>query len=269
MSKNYSDIELHELINEPWEFSDKPLMLFTSYALNCLIEAAQPNEDEDAESFNFWGSAMPENIYDSVINNSIREFCDAAANGGKIDIKNRIYSVRKLNEKNKSLLDKIFSFQKINGGRIMDKSGVLKVSAILCKDGADKKTELTKNRNFLRAVIMIAEDDKNGGWDKLTDMEIAIYCWALFYHRERKNDLQKFISAYKDYLYVSKKDIISCWIGSARAEGKPSGMYTFDAERTQEWNCKNNQKSIIKNVSENDAYDYWYETAIKGTFKPV
>ena len=43
----YDEIELYQLMNEPWEISDRPYLLHAAYALSCLSEALEDDSDDD------------------------------------------------------------------------------------------------------------------------------------------------------------------------------------------------------------------------------
>ena len=64
MNKNdyglYDDLELYQLMNEPWEVTDCPYLLHAAYALSCLSEALE-DEDEE-EQTEIWGKKIPERI---------------------------------------------------------------------------------------------------------------------------------------------------------------------------------------------------------------
>lgn len=125
------------------------------------------------------------------------------------------------------------------------------------------------NRTYLRQIIMLAEDDANNGWDKLTDIEVAIYCWALFYNKYQVDNWILFKQKYKEHLYVEEVDIFSCFNDKATLRQGPIGMYTFSKNKVQEWNKANKQKSIAVEIPIQKAEDYWYDVALQSTFKPI
>lgn len=267
--KKFTDTELYELMNEPWEVADRPYLLHAAYALSCLYETLVPDNDDEIENFSIWGQKIPEKVLKSIVKNVAENFIGAARNGGRIDINGKGYSIRKVNAFNPAILTEIFDFPLENGEYTIVKEGVRSLATVECMSYQDDKEQFTKNRWFLRAVILIAEDDKNNGWDKLTDMEIAVYCWAQFYHKYGNNNETQFISEYKDYLYVGKRDMIGCWTDYAEKAERPNGLYTFDYLKVMQWNKGSNQKSIVDRISEQEAEDYWYDTALKTTFKPA
>ena len=265
----YDDLELYQLMNEPWEISDRPYLLHAAYALSCLSEALEDESDEDAERTEIWGKTIPERILKSVLRNVTEGFNDAARHGTRIDVWGRAYSVRKANAYDPKRLGDIFDFPFKDGEYTVTKEGIKKLAD--CGHGSfqDNKDKLKANKNFLRKVIKLAEDDENGGWDKLTDMEVAVYCWARFYHRFQCDNEVQFESKYKKHLYVSMDEIHGCIDEHAATKGRLHGMYCFDHEKVMGWNDRNGQLSVINEISDQEAEDYWYEIAIKKSFRPI
>lgn len=129
------------------------------------------------------------------------------------------------------------------------------------------KQDFSDNKSYLRKVIMVAEDDVHDGWSKLTDIEITLYLWALYYHKYKKENIASFRARFKNDLYTSIEDDKQCWNQIAKLQDKPQGLYTFSANEIRNWNRLHHQKSIIDNVDGNRANDYWFDTAIKTSFK--
>ena len=76
---SYDDLELYQLMNEPWEVTDRPYLLHAAYALSCLSEALEDDDEED-EKKEIWGKTIPERILKSVVKNAAQNFNDAADN---------------------------------------------------------------------------------------------------------------------------------------------------------------------------------------------
>lgn len=271
----YDDMELYKLMDNPLELADKPYLLHAAYALSCLSEAVSDDDDE-CDPKNIWGKRIPERILSSVVRNAAENFNDAAQNRLRIDVWGRPCSVRKQNKYNPDRLLDIFNFRLDDGEYIIEKSGVMKLGASKQADYQSNKDLLSKNKNFLRKVIMLAEDDENDGWEKLTDMEVSVYCWALFIHKLQSDSLQNrrnnvmsvFMEEYKKHLYVTMEDLMSCVCDSQDGRVRPQ-MYLFDCEKVLNWNEKKKQKSVVCDISDEDAENYWYDTALKTTFKRV
>ena len=269
----YSEQDLNLLLNEPWEISDRPYMLHAAYAISCLFEAAFPIDDEDElEKDDIWGCTVPKKILERLIKDVTESFNDAAVNGKRVDIWGKQYSVRKPNAYDHKRLNLIFDFPLQDDEYVITKDGIKNlcgpVSDILQKYETTLE-ESRANKLYLRQVVMLAEDDENNGWDKLTDMEIAMYCWALYYNKHQSENLKEFQQLYKDYLYVKVNEIKSCLTEKALLRERPQGMYTFSEKKVKQWNEEADQRSYAAKISKEDADNYWYETALKTTFKPV
>lgn len=272
--KPYSDYDIHIFFSEPREISDKPYMLHAAFLLSCLFEAYTPDEsDEDEEGDSIpledtWNWKIPQTVLNSIVKNANEQFIYASDNGTQIDIWGRGYSIRKPNAYDKSRLNNIFNFPIDGDDYIVTKSGVINLMGDVKSDAHLRyKDEFSDNKEYLRKVIMVAEDDEHNGWDKLTDMEVTMYLWAIFYRKnECENDII-FREKYKKDLYTSVNDDKSCWNSIAQLNSKPYGLYTFSACKVREWNKQHCQQSIIDKVDQQKADDYWYNVAIRTTCK--
>lgn len=270
----YQEEELKVLLNEPWEISDDPFKLHAAYALSCLYEAVIPDPDEDEELPEhdaIFGMTIPQKFLDRVVADAMENFNAAATNYGKIDVWGKSYAIRKRNAYDHTRINQIFKFPLKNGEYQIVKEGVidLKGCAASRSKYEDSIDELKLNKTYLRQIIMLAEDDDNDGYDKLTDMEISVYCWAQYYNKSQSDNFMEFLAKYKDYLYVSEGEMKACWNYHSELRGKPRGMYCFSATKVKQWNQNEGQKSIAETISPEEADNYWYETALKTTFKPI
>lgn len=271
MKKNnydsYDNIELYQLMSEPWEITDRPYLLHAAYALSCLSEALE--DDEEDEKTTIWGKTIPEQILKSIVKNAAENFNDAAHNGTRIDVFGRTYSIRKPNAYDPKRLKDIFDFPLNNGEYTITYEGVKKLVDGEHFGFQQNKEVFNANKSFLRKVIMTAEDDANDGWDKLTDMEVAVYCWAKYYHRFQNDNEIAFAEKYKEYLYVSIDEIRNCLNEHSTKNNCLHGMYCFDYAKVMNWNKENRQHSVIDSISDEEADDYWHNTALKKSFKPL
>lgn len=267
----YSEDELDTLLKEPWEVSDRPFMLHAAYALSCLYDLCA-DEEEEFDVEDIWGGQIPQKILDRLVEDVKADFNDAASNRKSVRIWSKTYSIRKVNAYDHNRLHLIFNFPLENGEYTITKEGVLNLSGPTMK-GLEKyqvsKEQSQANRTYLRQIIKLAEDDKNNGWDKLTDMEIVVYCWALFYNKYQYDNFVHFSKEYADYLYVKESAILDCLNEKGTLMRRPSGMYAFSHEKVMEWNKANGQKSYADTIPTNEADDYWYDVALKKTFKPI
>lgn len=269
----YSSSEIDVLLHEPWEISDQPYRLHAAYALSTLFDVCAPDMEEEDEfkAEDMWGCRIPKRIIDHLSNEIMTDFNDAATRYKTIRIWGKQYPVRKVNAYDHNRLNLVFAFPEENGDYIITKNGVLNLSGVI--SDSLKKYEITKdqasaNRLYLRQIIKMAEDDLNNGWDRLTDMEIVLYCWGMFYNKHQADNFVLFKHKYKDYIYVKESDIMNCLNVKSAVRQRPTGMYAFSYEKVQEWNLINKQKSDAALIPPKEAEDYWYDVALKGTFKP-
>lgn len=273
----YDESELHLLLHEPWEVRDQPYMLHAAFALNALYEmCCDPLDDED-DTFtnpdNLWGCTVSKTILNRLVNEIATDFNDAAEYGKTFRVWGRPYSVRKVNAYDHNRLHLIFNFPTQGEDYVITKTGVLNLAKTtntpeMLNDYEVTREQAAENRLYVRQIIKLAEDDENNGWDKLTDMEIVLYCWALFYNKYQYNNFSHFKKEYKDYLYVSDIDIQSCYNAKAMLHQRPSGMYSFSKEKVLAWNETHNQQSVAISISKEDADNYWYDIACNTTFRP-
>ena len=261
----YDELELYQLMNEPWEVADRPYLLHAAYALSCLTEAMETDDEEQQE---IWGMRIPERILKSVVKNAAESFNDAADHRTRIDVWGKPYSVRKVNAYDRARLEDIFNFQLEDGEYIIAKSGVMKLATSEHLTFQNNKENLSKNKDYLRKVVMLAEDDEHDGWDKLTDMEVAMYCWAQYYQKHQDNNEVVFMDEYKLYIPVSINEIHKCLNEYSTIMTRLHGLYSFDRNKVMEWNDSHQQTSYADKIPKDKADDYWYDTALKTTFKP-
>lgn len=268
----YDVSDIDTLLNEPWEISDQPFMLHAAYALNCLYDIVAPEDDEEFAPDDIWGNKIEKKILDRLVLDIQDDFNDAATNRKPVRIWDKGYTIRKVNAYDHSRLHLIFNFPIENGEYTITKEGVLNLAGVidpLLKPYEASKEQAQINRTYLRQIIMLAEDDENNGWDQLTDMEIVVYCWALFYNRQQFDNFIQFKKEYKDYFYVTEKEIFNCLNEKSTLRQKPIGLYAFSYDKIQEWNKTHGQESAANKIPASDAEDYWYEVALKKTFKPI
>lgn len=273
----YEPSDIRTLMYEPWEVSDQPYRLHAAYALSCLCDAIAPVVDEDEPQEDdprncIWGMSVPKNIIDRLALDIQEDFNDAARNYKRIKVWNHYYAIRKVNAFDTKRLHLIFRFPLNNGEYTITREGIMNLvspTPEALKPYEVSRNEAKANRTFGRQVIMLAEDDKKKGWDKLTDMEIIVYLWALFYNKYQNYNFLQFKQEYKDYLYVTDKDIKSCYNKKSAFSDRPEGMFPFSATKVQEWNELHNQKSYAANIAAEDAENYWYDVALNKSFKPI
>ena len=273
--QSYSTSDIDTLMKEPWEISDQPFMLHAAFALSSLFDICATDSDDEDETFSpddLWGCTIPKNILDRLVLDIETDFNDAASKYKPVKIWGKTYSIRKVNSYDHSRLHLIFKFPLENGEYMITKEGVMDLRGKTPNELLSYETskeQAQANRTYLRQIIMLAENDEENGWDQLTDMEIILYCWALFYNKHQFDNFLQFKSEYKDYLYVKDSDILKCLNEKSTLRKQPIGMYAFSKDKVMKWNKDNEQPSVAAQIPASDAEDYWYETALKKTFKPI
>lgn len=271
----YSAFDIDILMCEPWEVSDQPYKLHAAYALDCLCDVLLADkEDEDDEDISrdaIWGCKASRRAIDQLAKDMAVDFNDAADNRKPIRIAGKPYSIRKVCAYDHSRIDKIFNFPTDGDNYIITKDGIMNLGGVMTealKQYENTQEQSRQNRTYLRQIIMLAEADDDG-WDKLTDMEVLLYCWAKFYNEKQSENWKQFRMEYKDYFYVTERDAKNCFIPKAAYAERPLGMYTFSYQKVMEWNNTNKQSSVAKDISSEEADNYWYDTALKTTFVPL
>lgn len=271
----YSISDIDILMKEPWEISDQPFMLHAAFALSSLYDICTPDSDDEEEPFSpddLWGSTVPKKILDRLVLDLETDFNDAASKYKPVKIWGKTYSIRKVNSYDRSRLHLIFDFPLKDEEYVVTKDGVIDLRGVASTELSTyevSKEQAKANRTYLRQIIMLAENDEENGWDQLTDMEIILYCWALFYNKHQFNNFLQFKNEYKDYLYVEDSDILKCLNEKSTLRKQPIGMYAFSRDKVMQWNKDNGQPSVADQISANEAEEYWYSTALKKTFKPI
>lgn len=256
----YIESDLYEIINEPREVSDRPYMLHAAFLISCVFESLTFEEDDEhCGKQDMWGMKIPKSVLESIVKNANEQFVYASDNGTQIDVWNKPFSIRKRNAYDKGRLGEIFKFPSEDNSYVITKEGVMNLSGISkSKARAADRDEYQDNKEYLRKVVMIAEDDENDGWDKLTDMEVSIYCWVLYYRKHESDNEKDFRKKFGKDLYTEACDDRQCWNEVALLRGTPHGLYTYSAHKVRDWNISHGQVSIIDSVDSNKAEDYWY-----------
>lgn len=267
----YSDYDIHLFFSEVREISDRPYLLHAAFLLSCLFESYTPDDEGGEENVDLehtWGWKIPQSVLKSIVKNANEEFVYASEHGIQIDIWHKGYSIRKVNAYDKTRLNRIFNFPTDGDDYIVCKDGIMNLAGSPSLDAYDKtKSEYSDNKAYLRKVIMTAEDDANNGWDKLTDMEITLYLWAIFYRKYEEENELRFREIFKKDLYTNSNDDKQCWNDLAQLNQKPHGLYTFSASKIRKWNELHHQPSVIDDIDEEKANNYWYDVAIKTSCK--
>lgn len=267
----YSQIDLSVLINETWTVRSYPYKLHAAFALSCLYDIIVTCQDEDENECgpeSIWSTKIPVSVLKHLVADIAADFNDAVENSKPIRIWGKPYSIRKTITYDPSRLIDIFDFERAGDDYIIAPEGVLNLNDIATKD-EDKngeKEQLKSNRVYFHQVFKLASDDSIDGWSKLTDMEVAMYCWVLFNSKHQdqgKNKLSIFIQKYSMYIQNVQSELLGCLVNSEADLNTPLSLYAFAQNKVKEWNAKHKQKSYAESIPPDEADDYWYNSVLK------
>ena len=237
------------MFKEPRRVSSDPYQLFAAYMISCLYELYEPdNDSETYDPENTWGWLVDKQMCDKMVKEAIEQFIEACDNDLSIDIWNRGYTIRKARLLDMKRLEDIFQFPIVNADEgdcyNVVKNGIMKLEKAV---SADKShiAEYHRNKAYLEEVIRIAKDDKNDGYDKLTDMEVTMYCWYVFYKKMDGRDYWIFRKTYEKFLYTDEDDDRACWTDKVLKTKRLDTQYLFSANKVKDWNKRHKQKSIV------------------------
>lgn len=269
--KPLSLADLNEIINKPSEVTTNPYKLFTAFAIDGLFDMCVLDEEEEQDSYkNYWGWCVPKGLLDNLIMDLADEFNDCAAKHKPLFINKKPYTIRKANQYDSKRLCHVFAFPLKDGEYQILPECIMDLSDENGSETSDfdhEREEAQRNRNYLRQVIYLAEDDDNDGWAALTDMEMIMYSWALFYSKYQSNNFRQFLSEYHSYINVDEDDIKCCLNDRSIKRGEPIGIYAFSAKKVEAWHKRNGFTSQAIKVSPQTAEDYWYDVAMKTNFR--
>lgn len=256
----YSKEELWEIQNRTRLVSSDPYKLFVAFTLAALKECC----DSDDGNFNVLGANISSDIAKTILNGCIEDFIDAIDNGNMIEIGETSYSIRNKRFIKKDLLSKVFNFDFSGDNVLVDQNSINNVS----NNNSIAKESNDRNMIYFQKIVMLA-DSSDDGYDKLTDMEAAVYCWGLFHSKNIISETgpcmyHEFYEKYKDYFGLDMFDVLGCVIDGLRF---PYHYWSFSADKIKAWNIKNKQKSIVDDIDAAEATNFWYEVALQKRFK--
>lgn len=254
----YKEYDLYDMINEPRRISKDPYKLHAAFMLSCLFEACPTDEDDHPMNPNGdWGWSIPVDILNDVLRNANEQFVDACDNGLQVDIWNSQYTIRHAKDIDRSRLNDIFKFEKVDDNYIVSKNGIMDLAHLLQGNQASKTEQLRKDRDYLKKIVKLAEDTITG-WFELTDIEVTAYLWYLYVKSYKDNNYDNFRKVFKNDIYTTLEDDKSCWNDKMLMPITAPTPYIFSAEKMARWNAKYHQHSHIDEVDTQSAEDYWF-----------
>lgn len=260
MDKNYSKEEIWEIENRTRIISSDPYKLYIAFALSSILDSVN-DEDEPKESA--IGITIPRKTAELIVSDCIMDFTSAIDNGCMIDIGNKRFSIRNRKRCKKDLLPGIFKFEDSDEVTITNKCIFIPDWPEVCF----KKEEPADSMKYFQKIVYLS-DSTDDGYDKLTDIEAAVYCWGLFHSKHSNSPTgaylySAFYDKYKNNFDVDFYELMECVRDGQKF---PFEYWSFPVDKIKDWNKKHNQESVIDSVNENAAADYWYDVALKKRF---
>ena len=244
--------EIDALMNNPRDCASNPYVLFILFVLDTLdgMLISDDDYDEDEEKPKIWGRKIDAVVFDRLLRESDVDFIECALNKSPIRIGGHGYTIRHAEEMNKELLTQAFCFDKSDNDYIIAPDGV---NVEHKNNYSQRKNELRENKSLLRKIVYVV-DNCDDGWDSLSDIEAAAYCWYLNQRKEMPLDVHEWFEKYQGYFELSLAEVKSVCVN-----GELSGIYCFSAKLVDKWNKKNGWKSPTESVTDDEADEKWFK----------
>lgn len=256
--RHYTEATLNDMLSDPRQICKDPYALLTAYLLDNLKELA---EDE------LWGAEIPCKLVDRMVVDCSTDFKEAGLNGYTVRIQGQGFTIKRINNINWENVPYIFQFEKNGDNYVINKSGVYNIKSEFLDSYDAKREERQRNQTYFHQVMLLAS--QKDGWDKLTDMEAAVYCWTVWVHKYdmghvvTQDNIKSWWGKYYDYFCLPLKEIQSCFDDNIVEQIKYTTLYPFSYRKIAEWNEKNEQESEAVKLNAKTADDYWYNLGLK------
>ena len=252
---------LEDLLNNPRTYANDPYMLLIAYVLSSICELLDEEED-------LWGGKVPIEILDRYIDSCYKDFVNAAYEGDTIRISNMGFRIKKIKNLDINKARKMFNFEIDGDYYIINPNGILDVRKKVAQTHQEQSDSYKINRFYFWKVMMYAKGTDEQ-WDQLTDMEIAMFCWAMWirdlsYSTIVNDDMiHEWWEREYEYFELPLDDIKSCMVTELVDTNKLNTYFAFDYYKVKSWNDKHNQKSTAERLSDMEAYSNWYNNLSK------
>lgn len=268
---SYSDTDIYLFTERTREISRNPYQLFTAYIISALTDLIHSDPEDDQNPF-IWGKSIAAEVYDRFYQAAVKDFIEAKENGLTVDIKGKPYTIRNASKIDEQKLLEAFQFPLYDGEYSICLMGVKNVEETKTSF-TDQRKALKDDNLYLRKIIYLAYDDDNDGWDKLTDIEVAAYVWAFHMAKALRNN-QNINDRYivnwwqecRKYVDMPLKEIRATWNDRFKVAEIADSICVFSADKMREWNKDNNQESVVDEIEDEIADNYWYEQAVNKDF---
>lgn len=275
VTRNYSHFELNNMIAHPETVSRDVYKLFTVYVWEALTNYFQSvsednadEEDDDFEAITPNGKCLEISVWNSILNNCINDLNGAASTKSTLQIKgqsfripNGDYPMRKLRA--------IFHFYKTtsqpNGEEIVVIYKYDLKEIVENGSGKSELDECREDRLYFKKIVYLAESSDDN-WDKLTDMEAAIYYWGFILAKYEGNpvntvDIHEALTPILKETGIDRAMLESC-MRKPLKRSEITIKTQFSATKVREWNKKFKQSSIVDKISKDEAEKHWSNTNI-------
>lgn len=247
---------LTSLLKDTRTYANDPYMLLTAYVISSIGELLDDEEE-------VWGARIPTEILNRYIDSCYMDFVNAAVEGDTIRINNTGFRVKKIKNLDINKAREMFDFPTDGDYSIIDENGILDVRKKVSQTHKEQSEAYNINRFYFWKVMMYAKgtDDQ---WNLLTDMEIAMFCWAVWvknlpYSTIVNDDMvQEWWEREYEYFELPLDQIKSCLVTELVDDNKLNTYFAFDYYKVKAWNEDHNQKSTAERLSDMEAYDNWY-----------
>lgn len=260
---NYTSYELREIVTDPRAIANNPHKLLVSFVVNSIYDELIQDEE-----ITFPDEArVPTMVLDKYVEDCIEDFIASAEKGDTIRIRNQGFRIRKFNSFHKDRASDAFNFPVDNENSIITGNGIFDVETKVSSSHEEKSKSYDANRFFFWKVMSLSQTDE--GYDKLTDMEVAVYCWAIWIKEQPldvfidEDKIKKWWQKYYDYFQIPLDDIISCMNPDMKAANKTNTYFLFDGNLVDAWNKKHSQQSMTGDLQDLKAYNDWYANISK------
>ncbi len=257
--RRYTEADIDAIVNDTRRVCSDPCKLLTAFLIDNLADLAE--EDE------LWGSEMPCKIVDKMVVDCAIDFKEASGRGDTIRIRGGGYTVRHADTINWNDVPFILQFRKKGDNYEITKNGVYNINSEFHEDCGKRREESRDNRFYFHKVIWLSF--QKGGWEKLTDMEAAMYCWATWVHKFNadhavtESHIQSWWEKYYNYFCLPLKEVRSCFDDNIAERMQFTTLCPFSHAKVALWNKKHSQESAAEKVDEAISEDDWFQTLRK------
>ena len=257
--RRYTETDLNTIVNDTRRVCSDPCRLLTAFLIDNLADLAEDGE--------LWGSEMPCRVVDRTVIDCITDFKEAGERGDTVRIKGSGYTVRHADTVNWNDAPSIFRFPKDGDCYRITKDGVYNIGSEFQEDYGKRREEFRNNQSYFHKVIWLSS--QKDGWEKLTDMEAAMYCWATWVHKfnadhvTTQDHIRSWWEKYYDYFCLPLKEVQSCFDDNIAERMQFTTLCPFSHKKVALWNKEHSQESAAEKVDETISEDDWFQSLRK------